>query len=91
MEQCIMVLSIIAPIFAAVFLGAVARKKNIMSAQQLGGLQQFAVKFGLPCVLFNSCFNANVTAESVTSMMMVIPLLLICSAWAFSARKKKQK
>lgn len=91
MEHCTMILSIIAPIFAAVFLGAAARKNNIMTAQQLGGLLQFAVKFGLPCVLFNSCFTANITAESVTSMMLVIPMMFISSAWAFSARKKKYR
>lgn len=91
MEQCLMVLRIIAPIFAAVFIGAAARKNNIMTAQQLGGLQQFAVKFGLPCVLFNSCFTANITAESVTSMLLVLPLLFASSAWAFSARRKKYR
>jgi len=91
MEQCLMVLRIIAPIFAAVFIGAAARKNNIITAQQLGGLQQFAVKFGLPCVLFNSCFTANITAESVTSMLLVLPLLFASSAWAFSARRKKYR
>ncbi|MBP1556407.1 MAG: AEC family transporter [Oscillospiraceae bacterium] len=91
MEQCLMVLRIIAPIFAAVFIGAAARKNNIMTAQQLGGLQQFAVKFGLPCVLFNSCFTANITAESVTSMLLVLPLLFVSSAWAFSVRRKKYR
>ena len=39
MEQCITVLGIIAPIFAAVLLGVLAKKKNIMTAQQMSGLQ----------------------------------------------------
>ena len=81
------VLGIISPIFTAVLLGALARRKNLMTAQQMSGLQQFVVKFGLPCVLFNSCFTAELGAESVTSMMLVIPLLLISCIWAFRARK----
>jgi predicted permease len=88
MEQFTAVLSIISPIFVAVLLGVLAKKKNIMTAQQMSGLQQFVVKFGLPCVLFNSCFTADFGAESVTSMMLVVPLQLMSCIWAFWARKK---
>jgi len=89
MEQCITVLRVVAPIFAAVLLGVTARRKNIMSAQQMSGLQQFVVKFGLPCVLFNSCFTADLSTESVTSMLLVLPLLMISSVWAFKVRKNR--
>lgn len=89
MDKFITVLGVIMPIFTAVLLGAAAKNKGIMTADQMGGLQQFVVKFGLPCVLFNSCYTANMSAESVTSMMLVLPLLLLSSAWAFRMRKSR--
>ena len=55
MEQILNVIKVIAPIFTAVFLGMLARKKAIMSPEENRGLQQFVMKFGLPCVIFNSC------------------------------------
>ena len=88
MDKFTTVLGVVMPIFAAVLLGMTARRKNIMTAQQMSGLQQFVVKFGLPCVLFNSCFTADLGAESVTSMALVLPLLMISSCWAFGARRK---
>jgi len=87
--QVITVLQIIAPIFAAVLLGMLARNKAMITPEQMQGLQQFVMKFGLPCVLFNSCFNATLSAESVTSMLLVLPLVFLSSLWAFRARRRQ--
>ena len=88
MEKILNIAQVIAPILAAVVLGMVARRKEIMTAQDVRGLQQFVMKFGLPCVIFNSCLTADIGAESLTSMVLVIPSVLLGTLWAFRARKK---
>ena len=88
MEKVFAVGQIIAPIFLAVMVGLLARKKEMLKPAEVAGLQQFAVKFGLPCVIFNSCLTADIGAESLTSMVLVIPSVLLGTLWAFRARKK---
>lgn len=88
MDRILTVLQIIAPIFAALFLGMLSKKKNLMTPEGIQGFQQFVMNFGLPCVLFNSCLTANVGAESVYSMVLVLPFLLIGAFWAFGPGKK---
>ena len=89
MNQAITILQVLSPIFTAVILGIYARKASVMTAEQMQGLQQFVMKFGLPCVLFNSCYSASLGMESVTSMALTLPLLLACSIWGFRLRKNK--
>lgn len=88
MEQLLMTLQIVVPIFTAVGLGIIAKRRKMMTSEQIFGLQQFVVQFGIPCVLFNSCFTASINAESIASMLLVIPLLLISSLWSFTFGKK---
>lgn len=88
MDKIITVLQIIIPIFTTIFLGILARRKKMISAEAIQGLQQYAMKFGLPCVLFNSCLTCNLGTEAVTSMALLLPLMLISSVWSFWARKK---
>lgn len=89
MNQFVTVLEVVLPIFAAVFLGVLARKKQIMPPEGNRGLQKFVTGFGLPCVVFNSCLTANIGAEAVTSMALVLIPLLIGTFWAFGPGKKK--
>ena len=89
MEKVTTVLEIIVPIFAAVFLGMWARKNKKISEEENRGFQQFVINFGLPCILFNSCLNGKIGMESVTTMLLVFPMILFSSLWAFKARKKK--
>lgn len=91
MDKLITVLQIIVPIFVAIFLGILARRKSMVTPQEVKGLQQYVMKFGLPCVLFNSCLTSNLGTESLTSMALLLPLVLISSIWAFGARHKKFK
>ena len=88
MDRWMTVLQIIMPIFAAVGLGILAKKKAMISAEQMQGLQQYVMKFGLPCVVFNSCYGAKISAEAVTSMALVVPLVMLSSVWAFRSREK---
>lgn len=89
MERLMAVAQVIAPIFTAVFLGMIARRKALMTDEQVQGLQQFVVKFGLPCVVFNSCLTARMGAEAILSMVLCLIPLLIATMWAFRARKGK--
>ena len=89
MEQILKIAQVILPIVAAVGLGMLARRRQLMTEQDVGGLQQFVMKFGLPCVIFNSCLTADIDAQSLTSMGLVLPSVLIGTFWAFRARKKK--
>lgn len=88
MDKILSIAQVIAPILAAVALGIIARRKALMTAQEVRGLQQFVMKFGLPCVIFNSCLTADIGAESLTSMVLVIPSVLLGTLWAFRARKR---
>lgn len=89
MGKLLTIAGVIAPIFTAVFLGLFARKKQLMTSQEIRGLQQFVMKFGLPCVIFNSCLTADIGAESLTSMALVIPSVLLGTIWAFRAGKTR--
>ena len=89
MDKIFTIAEVIVPIFVAIFLGALARRKAIMTPEEIQGLQKFVMNFGLPCVIFNSCLTANVGAESVSTMLMVIPFMLISTLWSFRARNKQ--
>lgn len=88
MDKFFTVAKVIAPIFTAVSLGLLARRKQLMKPKEVRGLQQFVLNFGLPCVLFNSCLTANVGAESLGTLALVLPCVLIATLWAFHARKR---
>lgn len=89
MEKFLMVAQIIAPIFGTLLLGALARRKRLMTAENVQGLQTLAVQFGLPCVMFNACLTANMGVESVSSMALLLPLMLLSAIGGFWLAKGK--
>ena len=89
MDKIMSVLEIIVPILVVILLGAYAKRTNMISIDENKGLQQFVMKFGLPCVLFNSCLNAQIQTESITLMALVLPLVFVSSLLSFNLRKKK--
>ena len=89
MEKWSTVARIIVPIFAAVALGALSRKKKLFTPEENRGLQDFVVKFGLPCVLFNSTLTASAGAEAILPMGMLLVLMLISSLIAFRVRRNR--
>ena len=89
METILNVAQVVAPIFTAIFLGILAKKKDLVTREGVQGFQQFVMKFGLPCVVFNSCLTADMGLESVSSMALVLPAIVFSTLWAFRARKKK--
>lgn len=89
MEKILTVAEVIVPIFVAMALGMLARKKQLLKAEEVRGLQQFVMQFGLPCVIFNSCLTANITGETLSTMALVAPFMLGATLWAFRIGKKK--
>ena len=77
MEKGITVLQVIMPIFAAIVLGMLARRKALLTPQEVRGFQQYVMKFGLPCVVFQSCLTADLGAEALSSMALVTRVLPI--------------
>ena len=89
MEVFVTVAQVVAPIFAAIILGILAKKKNWVTVENVQGFQSFVMKIGLPCALFNSCLTAQIGAESLSSMALVLPTVLLGTLWAFRYGRKK--
>lgn len=89
MEKLLSFIQVIAPILVAVFLGVFSRKRNILSSADVRGLQQFVLKFGLPCLLFNSCFRSDIGGSSAGIVLILLPFMLLSALWAFTLGKKK--
>lgn len=89
MDRFITVAQIVAPIFAAILLGMLAKRKNWVTSENIQGFQTFVMKIGLPCAIFNSCLTARIGAESVSSMALALPTVLLGALWAFRFGRKK--
>ena len=89
MEMFVTVAQVVAPIFVAIFLGILAKKKAWVSEENVQGFQNFVMKIGLPCAIFNSCLTARIGAESVSSMALALPTVLLGALWAFRFGRKK--
>lgn len=83
------VAQVVAPIFAAIVLGILAKRNQWVNAENVQGFQNFVMKIGLPCVIFNSCLTAEIGVESLTSMALMLPCVLLATIWAFRARRQK--
>lgn len=88
METLLTILETILPILATLALGVFARKRQLMTAQGAQGLQQFAINFALPCVLFNSYLTCAFGSETLLSMALLSPLLLAAAVWAFRRARR---
>ena len=86
MEKILLVAQVIMPIFVTIFLGVLAKRRQMLTQENVQGLQQFALKFGMPCVVFTSCLTADMGMESLSSMALVLTAVLISTALAFALR-----
>lgn len=89
MEKIVTVFQTVMPIFVVVFLGVMARKRQVVTAKDVQGVQNCVVKFCLPCVLFNACLSAQISMESIASMILVFASVVLTSLWAFRFGRKK--
>lgn len=88
MNPIISFIQLIAPIFCSVVLGILARKRKMLTPEGTQGLQNFVMNIGLPCVIFNSCLTADIGTESVGTMLLVFPFVLLSSVCTFRYTKK---
>ena len=88
MEKIFTIVQVVAPIFFAVALGMLARKKAMFQTEQIQSLQSFIVKICLPCLLFRSCLTADLGPQTLTRMVIVIPFLVVATLWSFRMGKK---
>lgn len=88
MQNILAILQVIVPIFVVIGLGVLARKKQMMKPEEIQGLQNFVVKFALPCVVFNSCVTAEIGTESLTTMVLAFLMVLCGTFWAFRFGRK---
>lgn len=89
MDKIFAATQVIAPIFLSVLLGMFSRKKEILTSQEVQGLQKFIVNICLPCLLFRSCLTADLGAQTLSSMAMLLPFLLIGTLWAFTRGRRR--
>lgn len=89
LEKMITVAQVVIPIFVTVFLGVLAKRRKLMTAEQVQGLQQFALKFGMPCVVFTSCLTADMGVESLSSMGLVLIAVFLSTLLSFRLRKQR--
>ena len=89
METILHISMIVLPILFCICLGVTARKKKIMTPEQIGGMPQFVIRFALPCVLFNSCLTAQMSVESLGSMAIAFAFTLVAALLGFRFRKKR--
>ena len=88
MLRVISVVRVILPIFTCMFLGIFARRKAIFAQNEIQAFQRFVVKFGLPCLLFQSCLTAQIGVQALSGLIVPV-LLLIGAIWGFRVGKKK--
>ena len=88
MEKLLNVAMIVLPILFCASLGILARAKKLITPEQIEGLPQFVIRFALPCVLFNSCLTAQISAQSLGSMAIAAAFSLAGALIAFRVRKK---
>ena len=89
MQIVLTVAQVVVPIFVAVGFGMLAKRRRMMTPAHLEGLRQFVMKFGLPCLVFNSCMMADMGLESVSSMALVLAMLFVTTLLGFRWRKKR--
>lgn len=89
MDQFISAAEVAVPILISVLLGLLARKRGWMTPEEVRGLQQFVMKIGLPCVIFQSCLTARISAGSLGAIALAVPCTIVGTFWSFLSGRKK--
>lgn len=89
MENVFRVIAVVAPILVTVYLGALSRRKKLITPEGIQGLQQLVLNIALPCLVFNSVLTAKVNLQSVAVMALLFPFMLGTTLWAFRSGRKK--
>ena len=89
MENVFRVIAVVAPILVTVYLGALSRRKKLITPEGIQGLQQLVLNIALPCLVFNSVLTAKVNLQSVAVMALLFPFMLGTTLWAFRSGRKE--
>lgn len=75
------------PVFAALAIGILCRKKNILSREGVDALKKLAVDITLPAVLFSAFATAEYTPRSMLIPLLIFVLCIAALALGFALKK----
>lgn len=75
------------PVFAALFIGILCRKRNILSRDGIDALKKLAVDITLPAVLFSAFATAEYSAKNMMIPLFVFVLCIIALCLGFLLKK----
>ena len=73
MERILTASSLIVPLLIMLFLGALLRRKKIISAQGIGDIKAVIINVCLPAVIFNAFYNASYNH----STLVILPIIFL--------------
>lgn len=88
MSTLLHILETFLPIAVTLLLGVYARRRAIVSADCSEGMQRFAIRFALPCVMFNACLTGDFGPETILCVALLSPLLGVVAVLCFRARRR---
>lgn len=83
MEKTLKVIEIVLPVLAALLLGIIARKKNVLTAEGVTGIKTLVIRFTLPAVVFGAFYKA---AYDLTILVCFLVIFGACAAGYFAGR-----
>ncbi len=87
MEKIYAVLGIVLPVIASVLLGALLRKKNVLSDVGAGEIKSLIMSICIPAVMFNTFYAAEITPTVV--LLIVIMAVVTVAAWLLGKGARK--
>lgn len=87
MDRFYEVLPIIAPVFVALFLGYLSKRRNIISHEGIEGMKSLVMNFALPAVMIGAFYNIDVEAN----MLIVVGTMFLCGLLGLLAGKLIKK
>ena len=75
------------PVFAALFIGILCRKRNILSREGVAALRKLAVDITLPAVLFSAFATAEYTPRSMLIPLLTFVLCVLALLFGFGLKK----
>lgn len=75
------------PVFAALFIGILCRKRSILSRDGVDALKKLAVDITLPAVLFSAFATAEYTPRNMLIPLLIFALCIAALALGFAAKK----
>ena len=75
------------PVFAALFIGILCRKRNILSREGVAALRKLAVDITLPAVLFSAFATAEYTPRNMLIPLLTFVLCVLALLFGFGLKK----